>query len=164
MRSKPLTRCIAMSALLLTVMVATNCTSTQREGLVGSWTDASRHVAPDGTKEFDGQLTIRTFLASPSCGVGPKAVYLELAWPPVRVVNVETQKQADTRFFVRDTSGRISDARGPFDPNVEPPSGSTLESFQREGNQVVFESDGMPYVHRPDGRTERWPEVELNCA
>jgi hypothetical protein len=158
------------AALVSMLVLLVGCTSLPaplqpHPDLVGRWTDASGQELPDGSAEMDHAVVAYTFLASTDCSKRKDTVYLVLAWPVGQIVTRdELGAMARTRYFVRGTMGEGFQTRGDFDADAELPPNAQDTGFVRQGNRIFVDRSGSVYVTRPDGRAERWQEMELGCA
>ena len=133
--------------------------------LVGRWTDARGQELPDGSAEMDHAVVVYTFLAATDCSERKDTVYLVLAWPVGHVVTRDELGDTErSRYFVRGTMDDNFQTRGSFDPDVELPRTARDAGYVRQGNRILVDRPATAYVTRPDGRTERWPEMKLGCA
>ena len=159
-----ITRPARTVVILLAVLVATVGCSRQ-DDLVGQWADPTGQPLPDGTPGANGVLVVHTYLASSHCEGWKDTVYLELAWPVGRGVNIEDAGGVnDLRYYVRGESVEKRVSSEPYAADVALPASATPTGFARAGNAISVDPAGPAYVTRPDGRTERWPQIVLGCA
>jgi hypothetical protein len=109
---------------------------------------------------------VNTFLASDHCGGRKNTVYLELAWPVGQSVNLKDPRitMESFRYYVRGRSVEQLVSSQPYADDVALPASASPTGYVRAGNALSVDNDGPAYVTRPDGRTERWPQIALGCA
>jgi hypothetical protein len=171
---------LAAAALLAMVMLATSCalpapgqpaTEVARadRDLVGRWLDAEDHELPDGTDE-SGILVIRSTGGSANCDGSNVTVFLELAWPAGRRLDVSKGdvEESDAPRYLRDSVGSAIETIGSSDLDASLPGSATRTGFHRDGNtiSVVADDPSSVYVTRADGRIERWARLRdgAGCA
>lgn len=87
-------------------------------------------------------------------------MFLELAWPPGSIVDLEGAADSAVRTCGRDPDGHfdhLTSARYAPDVAVLPTAVET--GFFRWGNRLAVDPAGETYVKRFGGSTERWPLI-----
>jgi hypothetical protein len=133
--------------------------------LIGRWSDASGRELEDGS---NGILVIRSQAGSTTCGEDHVTVFLELAWPVGRKIDVNqgiTEEMVPR--FVRDTTGALLRFDGGSDLDTDLPGSARPTGFFLNGNTIHASPDGRAvYVTRTTQRVERWPRLKPDpvCA
>lgn len=93
-------------------------------------------------------------------------VFLAVAWPlGTSMETAEGDDVADTRHYVRDAAGVLSDGRfaGTLDLDAQLPGGSTATGYEMPSAELWLGPDGgdtYAYLVRDNDTVERWPRDE----